>query len=132
MGVELPKHILIIDDSPSVIAAMREVLEGHGHRVSTASSLREVEVQTHRSGDTFDLLLVDVQMPELDGDEIVLMLQTMHKFEAPIYLLSGLNSDELSRRAKAVEAAGYISKSAGLEEMVRQAEEALRSGGQGM
>jgi CheY-like chemotaxis protein len=119
------KHILLIDDSVTVLAAMTDILQSHGHTVSSASDLRQVDLQTHRSGDIFDLILVDVNMPEMGGDEIVLMLRTMRKFKAPIYFLSAMEPDELRRRAADVGAGGFISKNAGIESVARQVEQVL-------
>ncbi len=119
------KHILLIDDSPSILAAMTSVLEDHGYRVSAAATLREVDRQTHRAGDPFDLILVDVQMPDLAGDEIALMLRTMRKSKAPIYLLSAMSTDELSRRAADVGAQGFISKMNGVDDVAKRVDDIL-------
>jgi DNA-binding response OmpR family regulator len=119
------KHILIIDDNPTVLGALSELLEADGYQVSRAQTLGEVDSQIHRLGDPFDLILVDVQMPDLAGDEIALILRTMRKSKAPIYLLSALEPAELARRAADVGASGYISKMAGTKALLARVHEIL-------
>jgi len=60
-----PPHILVVDDEPDVCELMRHSLESEGYTVSTettASGALERVV-----GQTYDLMLTDVTMPEMDG-----------------------------------------------------------------
>jgi two-component system response regulator VanR len=119
------KHVLVIDDNVSLLNAMSGVLEEANYTVSTAQNLAEVDRHIHRLGDPFDLILVDVQMPDLNGDEIALVLRTMRKSKAPIYLLSALDPAELQRRAADVGADGFISKMAGTKGLLRRVQQIL-------
>jgi len=58
-------HILVVDDEPDVCDLMRHLLEGEGYTVTTEttahSALERIVAQT------YDLVLTDVTMPEMDG-----------------------------------------------------------------
>jgi CheY-like chemotaxis protein len=57
--------ILVVDDEPIVAAAIADILEFEGYEVETAKNGREaLERIAARS---YDLILCDLQMPELDG-----------------------------------------------------------------
>lgn len=57
--------ILIVDDSPTQMANMTKIVEGHGHQVISASNGMEGvdKAKTEKP----DLILMDVVMPELNG-----------------------------------------------------------------
>jgi DNA-binding response OmpR family regulator len=74
-----------------------------------------------------DLILVDVQMPEAFGDDVVLTLREGHGVTVPILLVSSLEEDELASRAQRSRAAGYVRKSEGMKELVRRCKEALEA-----
>ena len=119
------KHVLVIDDNRTLLTAMSAVLDAVGYEVTTAQTMAEIDRQMHRLKDQFDLILVDVQMPDVDGGEIALVLRTMKKSTAPIYLLSALDTWELERRAKDVGADGYISKMMGTSGLVQRVQQIL-------
>ncbi len=58
-------HILIVDDSPTEVMVLSDILRKGGHRVSTASSA--VEGITLAQDQRPDLILMDVVMPEMNG-----------------------------------------------------------------
>jgi signal transduction histidine kinase len=67
--VEAQGRILVIDDEPGIRAACRRVLEPEGYAVETAASGQE-GLHYIRQG-TFDLILLDVVMPDLQGIDLL-------------------------------------------------------------
>ena len=62
------QHILVVDDNPMYTTMLRIILEGDGYTVTTAESAeRALEALAHT---TYDLLLLDVVMPDMDGLEL--------------------------------------------------------------
>ena len=57
--------ILVIDDEPSVVAALARLLQRDGYRVETARNGRDALVALQ--GQRYDVILCDLRMPELDG-----------------------------------------------------------------
>jgi two-component system, sensor histidine kinase and response regulator len=64
-----PLHILVAEDNELSAQVLEQALVRQGHRVRLASNGREVLTLAERGG--FDLLLLDVHMPELDGFQVV-------------------------------------------------------------
>lgn len=112
------KRILIMDDSPIFLEATRAALEAAGYAVVCASSLAELD-QARLAGAS-DLVLMDVQMPEVFGDDVALTLRHAYGVDAPIYLLSSLEDNDLAERVKWAQVEGFISKNRGLEAVVNE------------
>jgi len=68
--------ILIADDHESVRSLARRVLEPTGHRVIEASDGHEALELSRKHADELDLLLLDVRMPGLRGDEVLTRLRS--------------------------------------------------------
>jgi CheY-like chemotaxis protein/HPt (histidine-containing phosphotransfer) domain-containing protein len=66
---ETPLHILVAEDNELSAQVLEQALVRQGHRVRLASNGREVLTLSQQG--VFDLLLLDVHMPELDGFQVV-------------------------------------------------------------
>ncbi len=110
----MSRRILVVDDSPIILGAVRHALTEAGYACETCGTFEELA--SHHV-DAFDLVLMDVQMPELFGDDVAVALR-QRKVTAPIYLFSTLDETELATRVKDAGLDGYISKKRGLEHLV--------------
>jgi len=90
------RRILVVDDSPIILAAVRHALGEAGYACATCGTFEELE---RHDVDGFDLVLMDVQMPELYGDDVAVALR-QRNVKAPIYLFSTIDEAELEARAK--------------------------------
>jgi CheY-like chemotaxis protein len=117
------KRILLMDDSPIFLEVTRLALETAGYSVACASSLAELE--NARSEHATDLVLMDVQMPEVFGDDVALTLRHSYGVTAPIYLLSSLDDSDLAERVAWAQVEGFISKNRGLEGIVAEVQRIL-------
>ncbi len=79
-------RVLAIDDDGAVCATVRAILERAGHHIVTAqnarSGLKLLETEP------FDLLLIDIFMPEMDGLETIRVLRRSNA-ALPIIVMSG-------------------------------------------
>jgi DNA-binding response OmpR family regulator len=116
------KRILIVDDSPIILEAARLALHAVGFEVETRSGVEDLG---SRGSSGFDLILMDVQMPELYGDDVAAVLRHQRAVTTPIYLLSTLPEEELRQRSAEAGVDGYISKSGGLEHVVSRVKDIL-------
>lgn len=80
-------HILVLDDDPTILSFLRESLQEEGYEVTTATNGREGLHQLHRQ--RYDLILLDLMMPVIDGERFVTELRRLGLAkEPPIILLS--------------------------------------------
>jgi CheY-like chemotaxis protein len=117
------RTILVLDDSPLALAVTRAALESAGFTVVIAEDLTAFERERARCQP--DLILVDVQMPEAYGDDIVATLLGAKVVDVPVVLFSSIEEPELARRTQEASATGYICKAAGMTELVRRCKEYL-------
>jgi CheY-like chemotaxis protein len=120
----MAKTIAVIDDSPIVLSVAADALGGAGFAVNAMTEPRRSELTAERAP---DLVLVDVNMREAYGDDVVQFLRQRWGVTAPIYLYSSLPERELAERARAAGADGYVSKAWGTEGLVSAVGRALAS-----
>lgn len=118
---DTPKRVLVIDDASLVRRYYRTALEGAGFEV--AEALNGLEALEHLLGGHFDLLIVDVNMPQMDG---VSFLQTLRAKSLPVGSMPALvvSSEAAPKRVAAANAAGanfYIVKPLRPEALVEYA-----------
>jgi signal transduction histidine kinase len=83
-----PKRILVVDDDPGVATTLAEMLASDGHRVDMAPNGRAA-LDRIRAG-TYDLVVSDLRMPELDGPGLYRELERIHPELLPrILFLTG-------------------------------------------
>ena len=116
------KRILLVDDSPLIRESAARALDSAGFRVTVRAAFDEL---IEHGIDGFDLILMDVHMPELYGDDVAFTLRGERGVTTPIYLFSSLEEPELAGLAADAGIDGYILKSAGLEELVTRVRDIL-------
>ena len=108
--------------------AIRHTLEGAAHEVVTLKSPFSMVASIREERP--DLILIDVAMPALSGDQAVKILKkSRFGRHIPILFLSSKDPSELSLLVAGTQAQGYVSKSAGPEVLVRRVARALRTRG---
>jgi len=65
----VPKRILVVDDDEHVRNLEQAILERPGYEVASAGSGQET-LDRLAAGETYDLIILDVMMPEMDGFEV--------------------------------------------------------------
>jgi DNA-binding response OmpR family regulator len=116
--VSTNRRILLIDDSPLVVDALRDGLEEDGVEVEGMVDLTAIDHAQEL--ERFDLILIDVQMPAMLGDDVAMVMRRRRSVAAPIVLLSSLPDPELAARAREAGADGFISKRSGIDAVVAE------------
>lgn len=121
MADDTAKRVLVVDDAGLVRRYYRSALEAAGFDVEEA--LNGLEALEHLLGRRFDLLIVDVNMPQMDG---LSFLQTLRAKSLPLSSIPALviSSETAPKRVAAVRAAGanfYIVKPLRPETLVQYA-----------
>ncbi len=87
----MQKTILVVDDSPTIRKFVSLALENLGYKVVTASDGMEA-FEVLAKLDSVDLIIADINMPNLDGFELIRLLRSKDKFrDVPIIILSSLS-----------------------------------------
>ena len=103
----MSKKVLVIDDEQMMLDAVKTILEEMGHQVTCFSSSAGGE-KTALEND-FDLILMDIHMPEKNGAEIT---ETVLKAkpEAKILVITAHPHDPLAKRALDAGVKGLVKK----------------------
>lgn len=106
----MPKVIMTVDDSTSVRQMVSFTLSNAGYQVIEAVDGRDALSKVGESV-TIDMLVTDLNMPNMDGIELVKSVrsQQRHKF-IPILLLTTESQEAKKQQGKAAGASGWIVK----------------------
>jgi len=115
--------VLVIDDELTVCRSCQKILSEDGYAVSIALNGRE-GLERARKED-FDLAIVDLKMPDIDGMEVVKIIRKEWP-EMAVIILTGYGTVASAVTAMKLGAADYISKPFTPDEMSTAVREALR------
>jgi CheY-like chemotaxis protein len=107
--------ILLAEDDPSQRSMVRTILEMRDHTVTEAATGGEA-LQRLRT-DTFDVVLLDVMMPELSGYQVLEKLAEIDGFETPIIMVTAQNDAPGIAREARTGAIEHVSKPYRVEEL---------------
>jgi CheY-like chemotaxis protein len=103
-----PIAILVVDDSPEIRRYLRALLELDSYRVKTAASGYEA-LQSVRHAGPPDLVLLDMQMPGMDGMETLRRLQQLRP-KPKVIMCSGVDDPHTIHEALSLGANAYLLK----------------------
>jgi pilus assembly protein CpaE len=121
----MENRILVVDDDPISLQLVSSLLTGHGYRVVTAQHPNEG--LSILADQTFDLAILDVLMPDMDGYELCRRVRSNPKTaQLPIVLLTAL--DTLDQKIRGFEAGAddYIAKPFEPKELLARIEVLIR------
>jgi two-component system chemotaxis response regulator CheY len=104
------KAILIVEDSATTRSLIRAVVEEAGS-FETIEAATGFEALKYLPSRTFDLIITDINMPDINGLELLNFVKTNPRYsQIPIIIISTEKSEEDRKRGLAIGAAAYISK----------------------
>jgi two-component system chemotaxis sensor kinase CheA len=104
------KSIMLIDDSPFFRDMLAPVLQAAGYEVTSLPGAKEA-LATLRSGRRFDVVVTDIDMPEMDGFQLAEAMRADPSFkDVPIIALSSIVSQEALERGRQVGFHDYVAK----------------------
>jgi PAS domain S-box-containing protein len=102
--------ILVVDDEEYVLELAREFLQRSGFDVVTASGGREaLEIVREDLGKTIDAVVLDLTMPDLDGQETFLEIRALRP-GLPVVVVSGFSEEATADRFPPDEIAAFVRK----------------------
>ena len=103
-----PSNILVVDDTPTNLDIMREVLSPH-YRVRLAKNGREALILSQKQ--LPDLILLDIMMPDMDGYEVCRRLKSNPMLaDIPVIFVTAMSEQDDERKGFDVGAVDYITK----------------------
>lgn len=110
-------QVLIVDDSHSIRALLSSVLVKAGFEVTSAND-GKAGLETAKGND-YDLVITDVNMPEMDGIELLTHLRQLPEYSfKPILILTTEFSEEMKKKGKDAGATGWLVKPFDPEKLV--------------
>jgi DNA-binding response OmpR family regulator len=110
-------RILVVDDERFIVRLLQANLTRHGHTVTTAFDGRDALDQI-QSGE-FDLVILDVMMPFMDGYEVLKHLRRDPRTaELPVIMLTAKTADEDVYNAYHVGAHAFLTKPVDMGELM--------------
>jgi CheY-like chemotaxis protein len=101
--------VLVVDDEPEVLAVACGMLQALGCRALGAASGPEAVDLLRRHGAAVDLVILDLTMPGMSGEETLKAMRCMRP-EIPVLLSSGYSEAEAMRRFVGRGLAGFLQK----------------------
>lgn len=121
----MPKKILVVDDDELVVIAVQELLHPLGFFVVTAPS--GPDALDRAMNDQFDLVILDVNMPEMDGFEVCQKIRQIGAYtETPIMMLTARSGEADKQRGAEVGANLYLPKPISPRRLIALVEEAVK------
>ena len=122
------KRILIIDDEESIRDGCTQVLSRKGFQVEiTGNAIQGLEMALK---DIYDVILLDIRMPKMDGIEILKKVKVEKNISAKIIIITGHGSIPVAVEAMRNGAFNFLTKPYSATELKTAVEEALRQCGE--
>jgi CheY-like chemotaxis protein len=107
------RSVLLVEDDPTILGAMKMVLEWEGYEVACASNGQEA-LERLRAGERPSLILLDVMMPVLDGRQFrEEQKRDPDLASIPVVVVSAVEG------ASSLDAAGHVQKPFEVEELLQ-------------
>ena len=117
-------NVLVIDDESSVGTLLRFNLRQRGFGVDTAASAAEGYAKAKSK--PFDLIILDVALPGIDGIEACSMLKNLEDYEeTPVIMISSRSDSVTIEQARRAGAADYLVKPFTFQELLDRIEDQL-------
>lgn len=114
--------ILVVEDDLYIQELLSEFLKAQSYHVDVAEDGQEAWDKLHQK--TYDLVILDIMMPRLDGFSLCRMIR--NKWSIPVIVVSALSEEKDQIKAFELEADDYITKPFSFNILVKRVEAVLR------
>lgn len=120
-------QVLVVDDEADIRALIQEILSEEGHGVTVAANADEA--RSALQSNDFDLILLDVWMPDTDGITLLREWSEQGELKSPVVIMSGHGTVDTAVEATRLGAHDFVEKPLSLAKLLRTVEGALESAG---
>ena len=120
-------HVLVVDDEADIRALIQDILVDEGYGVDVAANAEEARAAKSRR--KFDLVLLDIWMPDTDGITLLREWSDGGDLNCPVVIMSGHGTVDTAVEATRLGAFDFVEKPLSLAKLLRTVEAALESAG---
>lgn len=121
------ERILVVEDEEMVRTVIQKSLEHLGYRVDVAENGEVALERFIQNGGQYHLIVLDVMMPLMAGDELFFRLQEIQS-TVPVLIASGYAPDSRTRALLDAGGRGFIQKPFGIEDLAREVRRCIDEG----
>jgi two-component system, response regulator, stage 0 sporulation protein F len=118
----IPKRVLVVDDEQNSREGLSKILTKEGYSVRTAENGKKALLEAENN--SFDLIITDLRMPEMDGIEVLEKLRKKNK-DIGVVIVTAYGEVNSYLKAMNLGAFEYLNKPIHLEELRRVINKAL-------
>jgi two-component system NtrC family response regulator len=118
---EEKKRILVVDDDVGILRVFKSILEREGYVVETAET--GMDALEKINNEKFDVCLVDVRLPDMDGTDI--LLNMVNDTKTIKIVVTGFSTGEVGKRAADYGADDFLVKPVKPEELIATVHDCL-------
>jgi DNA-binding response OmpR family regulator len=118
------KTILVVDDDKSILRTFTRILQKSGYEIDVAETGKEAMEKTENHN--YDLALVDIRLPDMDGTDLLAKLKNQLQHTVKI-MITGFPSLETGVKALDEGADAYLVKPVKPQELLMLLEEKLKN-----
>ena len=120
-------HVLVVDDEADIRALIKDILSDENYDVTGAADANEA--RRARALRKFDLILLDIWMPDTDGITLLREWSDAGELNCPVVIMSGHGTVDTAVEATRLGAFDFVEKPLSLAKLLRTVEAALDSAG---
>ena len=120
-----PAEVLVVDDEGDIRALIQDILTDEGYGVTVAADASEA--RNARDDHKFDLILLDIWMPDTDGITLLREWSEGGGLNCPVVIMSGHGTVDTAVEATRLGAFDFVEKPLSLAKLLRTVESALES-----
>ena len=120
-------QVLVVDDEEDIRTLISDILSDEGYGVTVAGNADEA--RSSRSATKFDLILLDIWMPDTDGITLLREWSDAGDLNCPVVIMSGHGTVDTAVEATRLGAYDFVEKPLSLAKLLRTVEGAIESAG---
>ena len=116
-------NILVVDDELGIRDLLSEILNDEGHSVDVAENAGQA--RSARASNTYDLVLLDIWMPDTDGVSLLKEWASAGLLTMPVIMMSGHATIETAVEATRIGALSFLEKPITMQKLLKAVEQGL-------
>jgi len=118
-------HVLVVDDEDDIRALIKDILSDEGYEVTNAADA--AEARAARDEGKFDLILLDIWMPDTDGISLLREWSEHGDLDCPVVIMSGHGTVDTAVEATRLGAFDFVEKPLSISKLLRTVERAIEA-----